>query len=199
MKEVWKLAVGHWRYKYYVSNLGRVGRVLSSGKHRTLRGTLYGDGYRRVGLISDSGKYTCMPIHRLVAFAFLTKPEWGSVVHHINHEKDDNRLENLCWSTHSHNTRLYYEFKNEQETASGSGGLVGPTPLLCCVPLAGERPSQEDGDSSPRGGLVSVKVPSPQVLPKPVLTVSWSVSLGEGVCFDSRPEHGYTTHGEEGV
>lgn len=199
MKETWKLAVGEWKHDYYVSTLGRVGRLLKSGKHRTLSGAIDKDGYCRVGLKGSSGKICRRAVHRLIAETFLARPAWGMVVHHLNHNKADNRLGNLCWATYQDNTRYYYEFKNEQEATSGGDGLVGPAPLLCNLPLAGERPSEEAGSSSLGGGLVSVEVPPPKMLPQPVFTMSWSVSLWEGVCFDSRPEHGYTTHSQAGV
>lgn len=199
MKETWKLAYGEWKHDYYVSTLGRVGRLLKSGKHRTLSGAVGKDGYCRVGLIGSSGKICRRAVHRLIAETFLPRPKWAEVVHHLNHDKTDNRLGNLCWSTYQNNTRYYYEFKNEQEAAGGGDGLVGSAPLLCGLPLAGERPPEEAGSSSPSRGLVSVEVPPSEVLRQPVLTLSWSISLGEGVCFDSRPEHGYTTHGQAGV
>lgn len=199
MKETWKLAVGDWKFEYYVSSYGRVGRLLKSGRHRTLSGCVDKYGYKRVGLIRSDKRFISRPIHRLVADTFLARPSWAEVVHHINHDKTDNRLGNLCWATYQDNSRYYYEFKNEQEATSGGDGLVGSAPLLCNLPLAGERPPEEAGGSSLGGGLVSVEVSPCEVLPQPVLTLSWSISLGEGVCFDSRPEHGYTTHGQAGV
>ena len=50
-------------------------------------------------------------VHRLVAEAFLEKPEQEEMleVHHINHERGDNRVENLMWITVKENRRLRKE------------------------------------------------------------------------------------------
>ena len=201
MKEVWKLVPGEWKFPYYVSNQGRVGRLLKNGSAKILQGAVHGTGYVRVRLTLDREGREYLPcyVHRLVAAAFLEKPEWGEVVHHLNHNPFDNSLGNLAWSTHRGNARYFVEFKNEQAAAGRGDGVVGAAPLLCSVPLARERPSEEAGSSPSGGWSEQAQVPSPQVLSESLLTVSWSVSLGQDSRFDSRPEHGYTIAGEEGV
>lgn len=208
MKEVWRIIPGEWKYRYYVSSHGRVARLLKNGSPKILQGSVHrgmnqqrGPGYVRVRLTLDrEGREYCpCYVHRLVAAAFLAKPAWGEVVHHLNHNPFDNSLGNLAWSTHRGNARYFVEFKNEQAAAGGGDAVVGPAPLLCSVPLARERPSEEAGGPSSGGGSEQAQVPSSEVLPEPLLTMSWCVSLGQDSRFDSRAEHGYTIAGKEGV
>lgn len=201
MKEAWKLVPGEWKYEYYVSNRGRVGRLLKSGKPRILRGAEHCDGYTRVRLTLRSSRreYCLCYVHRLVAMAFLEKPKWADVVHHLNHDAADNRLENLAWATYNDNARYFVEYKNEQAAAGGGDAVVGPAPLLCSVPLARERPPETARGSSSGGGSEPAQVPRRQVLPESLLPVSWCVSLWQDSCFDSRPEHGYTFVCQAGV
>lgn len=208
MKEVWKLIPGEWKYPYYVSSHGRVARLLKSGSPKILQGAVHrgmnqqrGPGYVRVRLTlaSEGREYCPCYVHRLVAAAFLKKPDWGEVVHHINHDPFDNRLENLAWATHKENARYYVEYKNEQAAAGGGDGVVGLAPLLCSLPLARERPSEEAGGSPSSGRGEQAQVSPSEVLPEPLLTVSWCVSLGQDSRFDSRTEHEYTIASKEGV
>lgn len=84
--------------RYVASKGGSVrlarGRIIIPHKDR--------DGYLRVGIYQD-GKSALVGIHRLVAEAFIPNPNNLPIVHHINGKKDDNRVENLEWSTVLHN------------------------------------------------------------------------------------------------
>lgn len=110
--EIWKDIEG-FEGEYQVSNFGNVKslqRIVNDNggkkeipemiltpdktKQGYLRATLYKNQKRR--------KYS---IHRLVAKAFIQNPDNKKCVNHIDLVKDNNRLENLEWVTHSENSR----------------------------------------------------------------------------------------------
>lgn len=102
--EVFKPVKGYEAY-YKVSNRGRV-LALPNSRHRKaklLKPLRNGKpDYLFVYLRTDGKPKGCL-IHRLVAEAFLPKPEGYNEVNHINEEKHDNRVENLEWVTHKQN------------------------------------------------------------------------------------------------
>jgi len=91
--ENWKEIAGYEEYE--VSDLGRVRRG-----GRVLTGTSDKNGYRVVGL-STGATSKKNKIHRLVCIAFLPNPDSKPEVNHIDHDKANNRLENLEWATRS--------------------------------------------------------------------------------------------------
>ncbi|WP_189091454.1 HNH endonuclease [Deinococcus ruber] len=62
-----------------------------------------GQGYQLVRILSDDGKLYPKVVHRFVAQVFIPNPANKRVVNHINGNKQDNRVENLEWLTHSEN------------------------------------------------------------------------------------------------
>lgn len=60
-------------------------------------------GYRTCAIIYADGKRKSEYIHRLVAETFIPNPEGKKQVSHINEQKDDNRVENLCWASSREN------------------------------------------------------------------------------------------------
>jgi hypothetical protein len=86
-----------------VSDLGRIkyknGRIANLTGKRYLKITVDGE---------------CFNVHRLVAETFLENVEDKPFVHHIDHDKNNNRLDNLMWVTHMENVQFYQEFKNNK-------------------------------------------------------------------------------------
>lgn len=84
------------------------GRVWGYAKHRSPAGwrkTITNwSGYERIQLRKD-GKYHYMAIHRLVAMTYIENPNGYSEVNHIDGDKQNNRVDNLEWCTHSENIR----------------------------------------------------------------------------------------------
>ena len=93
--EIWKKIEGYEGYE--VSNEGRV-----RGDKGVLKKEKTRCGYLRVTLYKD-GKQKHFQIHRLVAAAFCSNPEYLPCVNHKNEDKTDNRVENLEWCSHKYN------------------------------------------------------------------------------------------------
>lgn len=89
--------------RYEVSSYGHV-KNKNTGKLVTLNARKY-TGYLLVSLYdSASGQQRSESVHRLVAKAFLPKPEANqTVVNHMNRNKSDNAVGNLEWTTFREN------------------------------------------------------------------------------------------------
>ena len=98
MKEIWKDIKGY-EGLYQVSNLGRVKRVTTG---RVLKQFPNKQGYLLVSLCK-TGKQKSFAIHRLVAQAFILKPENKPEVNHIDEDKTNNMVSNLEWCTRVEN------------------------------------------------------------------------------------------------
>ena len=92
MIEQWKIINEFPQYS--VSNLGR---VKNNRTNHIMVGGFDRDGYRQVIISYHKHQYN-RRICRLVAIAFIPNPNGYDVVHHINHNKTDNRVENLVWA-----------------------------------------------------------------------------------------------------
>lgn len=101
--EVWKTIKGY-EGRYLVSNQGNImscqtGKLMNFGKDKS--------GYYVVNLSNNNGRKTQL-VHRIVAHAFVSKPKGLNEVNHINENKNDNRVENLEWISHSENLKKYW-------------------------------------------------------------------------------------------
>lgn len=113
MSEIWKPVVGH-EERYEVSDQGNV-RSLgwvgtdTLGRVRTwpagpMKPTKASHGYPVVDLKSPAGSSKRM-VHHLVLEAFVGPRPEGHEACHGNGDREDARLENLRWDTHSANIR----------------------------------------------------------------------------------------------
>ncbi len=110
--EEWKQVRGYEGF-YEVSNLGRVRSVdhIRRGRNGGIcqcRGkvikTCSDKGGYQVVTLSKDGKRKVQKVHRIVLRAFMPGDE-EKTVHHINHNRTDNRLCNLTWLTRSENAK----------------------------------------------------------------------------------------------
>ena len=110
--EEWKNVEGYEDI-YEVSDFGRVrtacGKTTESSLHgtrlwkqRVLKQKTDKNGYKRVSLWKDKSDSTFL-VHRLVAIAFLEKPEGKDCINHIDGNPSNNYLENLEWCDHTEN------------------------------------------------------------------------------------------------
>lgn len=111
----WRTIEGYEGY-YEVSDKGDVrslDRIVPSGKHgtrkiygRTMKLTQsYGrnnDGYLVVNLRKDHTSKV-IPVHRLVAKAFIQNPDNLPTVNHKDGDKTNNKVDNLEWASYSEN------------------------------------------------------------------------------------------------
>lgn len=83
-----------------IHEISNRGRVRNKKTLRILRQSKNARGYLR---ITPSHRH--IPIHRAVLLAFVGPPPAGHEAGHIDNNRTNNSLDNLCWITHSENQR----------------------------------------------------------------------------------------------
>ncbi len=113
--EVWKPVVDYEEY-YEVSNLGRVRSIAnrkcvhgidtySIRKHPKIMKFGHNQyGHLQLNLTKDKQRKTKM-VHRLVAEAFIPKPEGKDYINHKDYDPTNNVVGNLEWCTQKENVR----------------------------------------------------------------------------------------------
>lgn len=98
-EEIWK-QVNSWEGYYWVSNLGRV----KNRYNKILALQLRANGYYQITLWK--GKYInkTYTVHRLVAEAFIPNPDNLPQINHKDHNRLNNRADNLEWCTPKYNS-----------------------------------------------------------------------------------------------
>lgn len=92
---------------YIVSSDGKIYSTNNCGPswyHKEIQQRKNTDGYMQI-TVGKEGNRTQYRVHRIVAEAFIPNPNNLPEVNHKNFVRDDNRVENLEWSTHEDNVQ----------------------------------------------------------------------------------------------
>ncbi len=92
-KEIYKTVSGYSNYE--VSNFGNVKNKITN---KLLKPCLK-SGYLCLSLTDNDGERKFFKIHRLVALTFIPNPDNKKTVNHKDHNKTNNKLDNLEWAT----------------------------------------------------------------------------------------------------
>ena len=120
-KEIWKDVKG-FNGKYQVSSYGRVksiGHTDSLGRYwKTIMLKLvkYHGGYLHVQLTGSQSKQVSIPVHRLVAKAFISNPDNYPQVNHKDEDPTNNQVDNLEWCTSKYNVNYGHRNYNASKT-----------------------------------------------------------------------------------
>lgn len=120
MQEVWKPVVGY-EGLYEVSNFGRI-KSLRYGKKKELKPFIDSRGYHQYTLYSDRKRKFW--VHQLVAISFLghNPIDRTIIVDHIDNDKSNNSVFNLCITTQRVNTSKDRKNKSSNYTGVHSVG-----------------------------------------------------------------------------
>lgn len=120
--EIWRAVQGYEGY-YEISNLGKLkslDRMVRQGNHyRHVYGKIKHPHYTAYGYpaytLCKNCKSKVIPIHLLVARAFIPNPENKKYIDHINTNKEDYSISNLRWVTAKENANNPLTLKHCQQ------------------------------------------------------------------------------------
>lgn len=137
--EIWKSLDFLGYPDYEVSNMGQVKSLnyLRTGKERILKQSKTKKGYLQISLYQNA-KQKKIRIHRLVALAFLKNdnPIEKTEINHLDENKENNHVSNLCWCSHIENVN--YGTRNERVSQTMTGKHIGEK-----HPMFGKHHSEE--------------------------------------------------------
>ena len=134
MQEIWKPIDGY-EGRYEISNFGRLKSYLQDRNGKIKIGNKTFKGYRSALLYDADGNKSWIPIHRLVANAFIDNPMNLPQVNHKDENKENNHVENLEWCTNEYNHN--YGTRNKRTSISNR-----------CCPTTSKRIYSVDSDGN---------------------------------------------------
>ena len=114
-QEIWKDIPGY-EGLYQVSNLGRIKSLCYKSNYRNeiiLKLRKKQNGYFQVVLYKN-GKPKDFSVHKLVAKTFINNPNDYPIINHKDENKQNNKVDNLEWCTHSYNNEYSLSKKINQ-------------------------------------------------------------------------------------
>lgn len=126
LERKWKPIKGYEGH-YEISNYGEVRSLIfrnnkvEKQKIHYLTPTDNGYGYKIVGL-KNGKKRKNHYIHRLVAEAFIENPLNLPVVNHLDHDRSNNRADNLEWLTQKENVNYSLELMKKPHCSKTNTG-----------------------------------------------------------------------------
>jgi hypothetical protein len=128
--EQWKPVLG-FEDSYMVSNLGRIKSMYRQSRKpglknnpsvmlrpKIMKQNIQPTGYRIVQL-SKSGRVKGLPVHRIIAMAFIPNPDNKPFINHIDANPSNNDLSNLEWCTQSENIQHAYNIGTKVPPSGG--------------------------------------------------------------------------------
>lgn len=127
MKEIWKpIPIEPFSDCYLISNFGRIKNDRGHFRKPSLTNT----GYYHLTL-KCWGKKLTIKVHRLVALTFVPNPNNKPYAHHKDHNKQNNRSDNLQWVTPSENAKLKAESYDIHPNSKGINQYDDKGNLIC--------------------------------------------------------------------
>lgn len=130
MEEIWKTIGLANHQQYEVSSTGQIKNTITKN---ILTQRKMHDGYRSIKLgCTETLQQKNYLIHRIVAITYIPNPDNKKRVNHKNHDKADNRIENLEWFTQKE--------QNEHRRVSKKKDIVAASrPVWKCDIKTGEK------------------------------------------------------------
>lgn len=139
--EKWKEIPGFsW---YEVSDLGRI-RSLKNGEDepKLMKLRLSDTGYVRVTLQDDYGEKRVMPVHLLVAYAFMGPPR-GRIVRHLDGNRANPKLSNLKYGSREENEEDKLDHGTHALGEQNSMSLLSSAEVKKIFSLKGKVPQEK--------------------------------------------------------